>query len=456
MRRLILLGVTAIYLASLLWAYRQVIVPTYEYQGYRCQWPDAIEFIWLAIISLLPLAFLPLRLHRPSGLVIWWLYVTVYIAAIWVPALSTSVSIVNLLPLQVSLFAAMGLLTAVSGGRLLRIPVIAVSRRAFWPALLAIWAACLIFLCAHFSLRGLIVNMVGLLLGGSEYTIRASFFEELSQTGRLLGYAGGLVGEALDPFLIAYGLVYGRRWLIAIGVFGQLVFFAVVGAKSILFSTLFLVLVLFLVRRFRDRFGLSLVTMLLAVVMSAAVVDTINHGSTLTTLTTRRTMIDPGLLTGFYFEYYSQTPHAGIAYHFPHGNLALPAPSYEIGLAYFGDERIDANANAWAEGFADFGIPGIFAFTGLIALMIWLYDSLARQRDLDFAVLLGALQAFALSNSAPMTVAITHGGVAVALLLWFLPRTKTANLPAAGEELHGNSEGEEMKLDERWIEAPAG
>ena len=225
----------------------------------------------------------------------------------------------------------------------------------------------------------------------------------------------------MDPFLIAYGLVYRKKWCIALGVFGQLMFFAVVGGKSILFSTLFLVLVLYLVRRFRRNFGFTLISVLIAVVLIAAAVDSLDGNVVLTTLSTRRTLIDPGLLTGFYYEHYSNAPHAGIAYHFPSGGEALPAPSYEIGLIYFGDEKIDANANLWAEGFADFGISGVLGFSLLLALMMWLYDSIAARKNFELGVLAIGIQAFAFSNSAPLTVAITHGGVAVALLIWCVP-----------------------------------
>ena len=131
--------------------------------------------------------------------------------------------------------------------------------------------------------------------------------------------------------------------------------------------------------------------------------------------------MDPGLLTGFYYEHYSQAAHAGLGYHFSKGGEAVPAPSYEIGLVYFGNEHIDANANLWAEGFADFGFAGIAGFTLLLTGIVWFYDSVSSRRKLELAVTLFAMQAFDFSNSAPLTTLITHGGIASAFLIWCAP-----------------------------------
>jgi hypothetical protein len=249
------------------------------------------------------------------------------------------------------------------------------------------------------------------------------------------------VGEALDPFFIAYGLVYRRKWLTVAGVAGQFIIFAVLGAKSILFSSFFIVLIFLITRFFRQQFGLVLCALLVLIVWGSAAGDAMSDGVTLSSITTRRTLMDPGLLTGFYFEHYSHRSHAGLAYHFPQGGEAVPAPSYEIGLVYFGDEHIDANANLWAEGFADFGIPGVFGFTLLLALMMWGYDSVAAPHSRELAVLLVAMQAFAFSNAAPLTTVITHGGLASALLLWCSPSGEGQAEPPEWEDF-GDTDAE--------------
>ena len=427
MKRVKIIAALAVYVAVLLWAYAEIISPAFTYDGYNLYWPGPLTFAWLFALILAPVSFLPPTLVKPSALIAWWMYMTVYIPSILVPSLSLTLSFSKLLPLQVALLTCMGLLSGVIYCRPLRVPQTTVRSRLFWKVLGTVWVVALVFVCAHFSFSTLLVNLAGLFLGGSEYTIRSGFFDELSQAGRLLGYTTGQIGEALDPFFVAYGLTYGKKKLVLLGFAGQLVIFAVVGSKSILFSTIFMVVIYLLMTRFRRNFGVGLISLLVGVVLLSAAADAKSGGIFLSSITTRRTLIDPGLLTGFYYEYYTETPHVGLGYHFGGAGENAAAPSYEIGRVYFGNEHIDANANLWAEGFADFGVPGIFGFTLILATLMWLYDSVATRNRPEFAVLLITMQAFAFSNSAPLTVAITHGGVAMTALLWF---SRTVQPPA--------------------------
>ena len=427
MERTKLILVVAVYVAVLLWAYATVISPVFAYNGYNLSWPQPLEFATILALTIAPTAFLPTKLSRPSILIAWWMYVTVYIPSILVPVLSLSMSPAQLMPLQTSLLLAMIGLVAVSRANTLILPRVRVAPIVFWTVVLLLWSGGFVFVAAHFSLSALLVNLASLFLGGSEYTIRTEFFEQLSQSGRILGYVTGQIGEAIDPFFIAYGLAY-RRWpLLILGAVGQLMMFAVAGEKSILFSTLFLVLMYFMWEKFRKHFGIALVTTLTTVIVLSAIVDTGAEGIFASSVTTRRTLIDPGLLTGFYHEHYSETARAGIGYHFFQPGTASLAPSYEIGLVYFGDEHIDANANLWAEGYADFGYAGIGLFTLVLGGMMWMYDSVAARTHSELAVLVIAMQAFSFSNSAPLTTLITHGGLACALLLWCAPSRERAD-----------------------------
>ncbi len=418
MKRVKIVAVLAVYVAVLLWAVAEIVSPAFAYDGYNLYWPGPLTMVWLFALILAPVSFLPPTLSKPSSLIAWWMFVTVYVPSILIPPLTLTMPLAKLLPLQVALLACMGLLSAVTYCRPLRVPQTTVRPRMFWFVVGTVWVVALTYVCAHFSPSTLLVNLAGLFLGGSEYTIRSGFFDELSQSGRLLGYTTGQIGEALDPFFVAYGLTYGKKKLVLIGFAGQMMIFAVLGAKSILFSTLFMVVIYLLMTRFRRNFGFGLVSLLVGVVLLSAAIDAKSGGIFLSSITTRRTLMDPGLLTGFYYEHYSQTSHVGLGYHFGGAGENASAPSYEIGRVYFGNQHIDANANLWAEGFADFGLPGVFGFTFILVMLMWLYDSVATRNSPEFAVLLITMQAFAFSNSAPLTVAITHGGIAMTLLLW--------------------------------------
>ena len=420
MKRVKLLLVALLYAVALAWAYAAVVSPAFSYDGANFQWPGAGAMIWVILLAAAPAFAMPMSLERPSTMIVWWLYVSAYVPSILVPAMSLNMRFEDLLPLQLSLLFCMGIFCLVSSARLLAVPRIAVSPSLFWAGFLAVWLLCLGVVCTYGRVSMLVPNLQSVLQGGSEYDIRGAFSDAITQVGRFLGYTCGQTAQAFNPFLIAFGIVYRKRLCLIAGILGQIIIFGLVGIKSALFSILFLPLLFVCMTRWRRNFGLALTSVLIAAIMLCAFADRATNNVIFSSMLTRRTLSAPGLLTGFYFEHYSQVPHAGIGYHFSHSGPIAGPPS-EIGLVYFGDARIDANANLWAEGFADFGLPGVIGFTLLVAFAIWLYDSISARHDVELAVLLAAMPALMFSNTIPTTVLITHGGIMAALLLYFVP-----------------------------------
>ena len=417
MKRLRSLLAAAAYAGGLLWVYATILSPLFSYEGYRLTWPGPLTMVWLMVVALVPATFLPHTLSRPSALIVWWLYLAAYIPSILVPALSLSMPWENLLPLDLSLAVSMGLLCLVCSSRLLAIGQMKLSPTVFWSIFTLIWLAGLAFASATSSV---LTNVGSVLKGSTEYEIRGQVQQIVTGGNRVLAYVLGELGQALNPFLIALGIVRHRGLYLAAGIIGQLIVFGVTGFKTVVLSAIFLPLVFVVIRRWRSNFGLAFASGVIAIMMACAIVDHATGGIFFSSLVTRRTLAGPGLLTGFYFDHFSQVSHAGIAYHF-HRDASVLDASREVGLVYFGSSNVDANANLWAEGFADLGVPGILGFTLITALMIWLYDSIARGRNLELAVLLVVMPAVGLSNSAPTTVLITHGGLAAAMLLYFVP-----------------------------------
>jgi hypothetical protein len=411
------------YIAVLLWVYATILATDFSYQGFRLAWPDAGVMVWLVALCLVPVSILPLSLSRPSALILWWLYLAAYIPSILVPPLSLTMSPERLLPLQISLLLSMGILCLASSRKLLAMGRITLTPTIFWPAFVLIWVGCLGFVCMY-GRANVLANLAAVFSGATEYDIRSEYVAERIPA---LGYVVGQLGQALNPFLIAFGVTYRRTACLVAGIIGQIIVFGLTGFKTVIFSAILIPLVLLFMRRSRRSFGLAFTVGLIAIVLACTVVDRATGGVYCSSLITRRTLVAPGLLTGFYFEHFSQVSHAGIGYHF-HRDASALETSREIGLTYFGSTNVDANANLWAEGFADLGVAGILGFTLLVAFMIWMYDSIAVKGNLELAVLLTAMPAVGLSNTAPTTLLVTHGGLAIALLLYLVPR------PAPGEE----------------------
>jgi uncharacterized membrane protein YgaE (UPF0421/DUF939 family) len=93
-----------------------------------------------------------------------------------------------------------------------------------------------------------------------------------------------------------------------------------------------------------------------------------------------------------------------------------------IGARYFHSASNDANVNIWADGYANFGYAGILCFTLLLAILLWLYDSIAASsRNTRVAALAIGLPAFALANGGLLTSLLTNGVALAMLLIYLMP-----------------------------------
>jgi hypothetical protein len=412
--------VSGLYLAVLLWAYAAIVSPAFAYDGMTLAWPGTMAMLWLITLALLPSLLLPYSLSRPSALILWWLYLSTYIPSILVPALSLRMPFEDLLPLQISLLLCMGIFCWAGSPRLLHSGNITLSPGVFWLVFSVVWLVCLGYVGLNGRASLMLQNLASLFKGANEYTIRGEFHTLIEENGRGLAYVLDEMASALNPFLIAFGLVYRRKVCWIAGALGQIVVFGLTGFKTAIVSILFLGLVALFQRRWRRSFGLAVAIGLIAGILICAIADHVSGGVYCSSLLTRRTLLVPGLCTGFYFEHYSHVGPIGLGLHFSRDPAALTPPN-EIALVYFGNANTNANANLWAEGFAELGLPGVFAFTIFTALAIWIYDSLAAKRELVMATLLAAMPAVMLSNTSPTTALVSHGGLAVALLLFLAP-----------------------------------
>src|SRR5262245_21344885 len=314
MKRVQLLLVVSIYVVTFLWAYSTMVAPAFAYEGYNLRWPAAAAMLWLFTLSVLPAAALPYSLVRPSALILWWLYLAAYVPSILIPPLTLTMPTEKLLPLQVYLLLCMGLLCLVPSARLLAIGHIKLSQPIFWSVFIIVWLAVLAFVCVHGPSSMMMANFASFFVSGDVYAMRSYYFDHLFQVGKSLGYAMGQLGQALNPYLMAFGIVNRRKTCLIGGIIGQIIVFGLTGFKSILFSIIFLGTLFIFMKRWRQSFGLMLAAGLTAAILLSAAVDAYNHNIFLSSLITRRTLATPGLLTGFYFEHFSQVAHAGMGF----------------------------------------------------------------------------------------------------------------------------------------------
>jgi hypothetical protein len=426
----------AAYVAALVWTYAVIVVPFYGYSGFELLWPSTVQIALMFVVSGIPAIWLPISLQRPSRFVVWWLYLVVYVPTVVVSSLSPKFDPELVFTVQTTMLCVLAI---VAIGTRIKPAIISQATRArsiFWPLLSIVIGGFLAIILIN-SGGNVMAGVMALGSGLSAlYDVRESFVGNEGPLASAVAYIVPLLGDALNPFLIAYGITR-KRWLPGVvGIIGQAVVFGMTGQKSFLFSVGILLAAYFVSGR-RRSFATALTSGLAVVVVVAGAIDLAQKGSAVSGVVTRRAILVPGLLTSSYFDYYSRTPYV----YFKNGLLKgftteeVTAPALEVGTEYFRRPGLSANANVFAEGFAQAGLPGVFGFTLLLIIFLWVYDSVALTADIRLATMLISMQAYVLGDTSILTGLVTHGGILTALLIYCVPRE--ASLPERAQKSRG-------------------
>lgn len=403
------------------WSYVYVVSPAFSYMGYRYQ----VLPLWLSTFSwgaaLVPAFWLPYSITRPSQVVYWILYILVLVPGILVPAWTLTIDSLQVLQLQSILLTAFALLGLVQKLPLLKIPRLRISDRAFWLIIGGLCVTFYVFIMARFGLR------FSLLSFADVYDVRAEYAADLVASGRLVAYAVSWQGYVINPFFISTGLVKRRPVLIGVGLVGQLLLYSLTGSKSVFLSGIYVLGLLIALGAGAKRFGLLVSWGSAAVVGIATSLDLLLDSIIWSSLFVRRLIATPGLLTGYYYDFFSTNPKLFLSHSILQPLITYPyslSPPHLIGYFYFGNADTGANANLWAEAYANFGLLGIVMFTLVFGLLLWVFDSFAVDKDQRTTALTLGIPAFALSNSALFTSFLTHGIGLAFLLIYLMPPTK--------------------------------
>jgi hypothetical protein len=245
-----------------------------------------------------------------------------------------------------------------------------------------------------------------------------------------VGYVHAWQGQVFNPFLISYGIARRSYAVGLIGVLGQMYLYGTSGEKSVLFIVALIVGVYLAL-----KLAQSLVVPVIAVGASALILGSIALDAALGTkwfmaLFIHRLTIIPGQLTGLYYEFFSSHPKAMLGHSVLSPLFDYPydttIPSL-IGREVIGNPDTVANANIWADGFANFGFAGIVFVSVIAGAVIWLFNSLSLGRQYLLGTVLAAGTAFIWSNVSVFTSMLTHGVALTLVLLWVIPFDRVLN-----------------------------
>jgi O-antigen polymerase len=410
-----------VYVGVLIWFYTTQVAPLYSYYGLIDAGPEPMTTLVVTALAALPAAWLPITARRPSFIVLWLLYLVGYVPVTVVP-LYLEGDLATVLPFDLALVASMAIIASIV--RLPPVPISAphLSLSTFTRVMLILGLLCFAYIAVAFGVQSLPSF-------SSVYTRRAEFDTAVGGAAGA-GYVVPWAGNVINPFLMTLGMIRKRAELVVLGVAGQLLIYSATGFKSVLFSIALVPLVYIAISVARRSFGLLATAAAPVILLLAVAGDSLTGGTSLSLA--RRVFTTPGQLSWYYFDYFSVHPPYQLSHRFLgwlFSNEYSVEPAALIGSVYFPESNPSANANLWADAFANFGIAGIVGFSVVFGLVLLVVDGVGLGRDARIAGPLLAIAGLNLASSALFTNLLTFGlGLCCVLI---------AVMPPASDNAHG-------------------
>ncbi|WP_347861526.1 hypothetical protein U0355_12915 [Salimicrobium sp. PL1-032A] len=401
--------------------YVQVISPDFYYLGYIYIPMTGWEWVFSLSITMFGAFLLPISITRPSRVVTWLLFLIVVIPCNFVPYYTLEHKSYAIYLFQLTLLLSLFILSKFSDLPLLRISGLYIHKKVFWLFVALVSLGFYVILIHTFGFR-LQIPMLD-----DVYELREDY---RGSVNRLSGYSINWQSKVVNTLLIAYGISNKKFWVVLLGFVGQLFIFSITGHKSVLLSVFMILGFWFALRKSGRNFALYftvsfLLLSLFTFIMSLA-------GSTIAaSLFIRRMIITPGMLSGFFIDFFSDHER----YHLSHSVLGTvnnnpygKTPPFLIGEKFFGKSDMAANANMFADAYANFGTAGVLAFVFLLGGILWLYDCITLTKPLIESSLFLSIAAWSLTDTALLTSLLTHGILLTLIIVYLFPEKEVERI----------------------------
>lgn len=387
----------------------------FEYLGIIYS-PRSPAWILFSYALLIIVAYtIPQNHNRPSTMILLFLFLISYVPVTTFYALNSHTFI---LPLLCITFVFLCINLAVRDSVLLKLNIgkIEVNSSTFSFFLLAFSAVGYVFLIYRFGF----VNRIPSFSEIRE--LREAYREEDS---RLIIYIFKWQSSVINPLLFILGLLFRNVWLILISVTGQLYLYSIGGQKTIFFIN-FLVLFVFIGSKyFSKAFNNFILGSLIILVFLLMGIDyLLNDYSLLSSILVRRMFLVPAQFFYYYYDYFSVHPVDLFAQNFPFSLFLTSHYSVEIPYViadHFINKTIHANANIFADSYANLGIAGFFIVGFIFLLILKFLDSVSRFKNIFIVLPLLSFSVINIANSSLITTLITHGLLFTLLVITIMP-----------------------------------
>lgn len=382
---------------------------------------------WFLSISLaiLPLFWLPIDFERPSDFAAWFLYLCLVVPWTIIIFVTSSRDIGEIVVLPVSLVASFCLFDLVRRKGVFRIPRIRSPRMIFTILLPITMAVLSIIAFSH-----------------SNYKLDISFAEIYD---RRMNARDVLQGKTIAQYLLAFLkgaclpiamvlAVHQKKWhYLGLVMFSVIAVFNLEGSKGTIMLPFVVLVITCLALQHGQGRAFWLIGLFISLMLASFIESALLGTSIIAAVIVRREMAIPGLLTNYYWEYFSNNQLYMMQDSIAAAFLPFESP-YDypkarlIGYEFFGNIETNANANIWASAFADFGYVGIIIVSILAALIVKVFDSLSNTNKFVFGSVCCSSASLLWVNGALHTSLLTGGILFLIVALWLYPAERPNSL----------------------------
>ncbi len=251
----------------------------------------------------------------------------------------------------------------------------------------------------------------------------------------IMAYQNLWAQKVFNPFLIAIGLIYRKRWLVVACVLLQFYFFAVTQHRTHLFVPVLLLFVYVLYGRslqISHIYGMISLA-LLALLLCNSLMDL----DLLLAILIRRAFFVAASVTFDWIAYFDVNPHVYFAdnllrSYVRNSYTGQNLPALMSVLVFSGGE-FGFNVGMVGAGYAQLGLSGVLLYSSIIGGIVWLANGMVARGVPVFlaaAMLLEPMRTV-WADSDLFTAILSHG-VALGLILLWIHGAPAANLAASG------------------------
>ena len=229
--------------------------------------------------------------------------------------------------------------------------------------------------------------------------------------------------KAVNPIILVYFLSRKKYLRTGFVAFVQILSFSVNGSKTVLLSTICAIAVYFI---YSDSFLKKIPTLMSGLGLMTYLEPLIFGSNYLLSYIVRRVLFVPNQLGAYYHDFFTANPpdyyRQGFLRMFGARSIYSMKIDNLIAANYFGRPEMESNSGLVSDAVANFGAAGVLIMPLALVIVLRLLDKCAEGVDKRLYISMSVIIAFILISTFLPTVLLTHGLIALGIVLLLMPR----------------------------------